>query len=426
MNEHKTGFIAPVITEDHLLLGGLSASVIKVDGNWKDYLPDFESQLEATFDEDGCTVYGTLNAIETLERFLAKNNPNYSRRFIYNVVGITPPGSDPHLVATTIRGSGLVNQEDLPDKVDSLAIYMTPRPMTPDLTAKGKNWSWQLGHEWIITPSTPAADRVNIIKAALLKGTVAVSVTAWYKNADGLYYSPPGQQNEHWTMVYDVDETGIYVFDSYQDAVTGNNLKKLTLDHDISYGKMYTLTPKTTPPTNWLVNAINLLISFFKKNLINMTTLTTTVQELSKPVINNQSQPMQPTEQKPIILTTFPPKILAWYKGIKQWEGANPDSNNGGNLKYSTLTAQWGARKGRAASDGGFLATFDTPQAGDIACCNFLVLGCKNQLLAFHDKRTFQLFTKEYAGNPPQSYIQGIADIVSCHLDTDISTFLAS
>lgn len=72
MKEYK-GFIAPQITEEHHVLGasGIPLPVIKGNGDWTNYLPEFESQLDNDgWDEDGCTVYGTLNAIETLEKFL--------------------------------------------------------------------------------------------------------------------------------------------------------------------------------------------------------------------------------------------------------------------------------------------------------------------------------------------------------------------
>lgn len=243
----KIGFVPSVIDDTHFIAGGLSTlpqNVIRPDGNWEKFLPSTESQMEKTFDSYGCTVYGTLNAIETLEKAITNNEVNYSERFIYNIVGIIPPGSDPHLIATTIRGSGLISESDLPDETSSLAEFMTPRPMTVDLIVKGQKWTWTLGHEWIITPSTPKEKRVSILKEALLKGTVCISVTAWYKNNADLYYSPEGQPNEHWTMCYDVDETSINVFDSYQDAVTGSFKKRLTLDHNIQYAKRYSLTRK--------------------------------------------------------------------------------------------------------------------------------------------------------------------------------------
>lgn len=123
----------------------------------------------------------------------------------------------------------------------------------------------------------------------------------------------------------------------------------------------------------------------------------------------------------------FPPKILAWAKAIAVGEGAAPASNNAGNLKFSSLTRSWGATQGRAATDGGYLCQFATPEAGNTALCNFLMLGAENELIAFHapGARTLGGFTKIYAGNPPQGYIDGIAKAIGEPETGQISTFLA-
>lgn len=120
----------------------------------------------------------------------------------------------------------------------------------------------------------------------------------------------------------------------------------------------------------------------------------------------------------------FPSKITAWANAIKVAEGNAPYLNNPGSLKVSTLTQSWGAQNGVQASDGGWIAKFATYQLGFTALCNFLKLGAENELLAFHQARTLEAFTKVYAGNPPQGYIDTIAKQLNCSLDVDVSTFL--
>lgn len=118
--------------------------------------------------------------------------------------------------------------------------------------------------------------------------------------------------------------------------------------------------------------------------------------------------------------------IVKWANAIKVWEGNAPYLNNPGSLKVSGLTKSWGAQNGIQASDGGWIARFATYDQGFTALCNFLTMGCMNELLAFHspEARTFQGFTKIYAGNPPASYIEGIRRLLGCEMDTQISTFL--
>lgn len=118
-------------------------------------------------------------------------------------------------------------------------------------------------------------------------------------------------------------------------------------------------------------------------------------------------------------------RIADWANAIKIEEGASISSNNPGNLKYSTLTASWGATKGRAATDGGNLCQFPTYEKGFTALCNFLTLACEGQLIISHPQPcTLQAFSVRYAGNPPQGYIDQIAAKLGVSTSVDIATFL--
>ncbi len=129
-----------------------------------------------------------------------------------------------------------------------------------------------------------------------------------------------------------------------------------------------------------------------------------------------------PMPQKP---PTTPSKIEGWANAIAIEEGAHPSSNNPGNLKYSTLTASWGATKGRQALDGGYLCQFATQEVGFTALCQFLTLACEGELIISHPRPcTLEAFSKRYAGNPPQQYIQKIADYLGVSLTVDIASFL--
>lgn len=128
---------------------------------------------------------------------------------------------------------------------------------------------------------------------------------------------------------------------------------------------------------------------------------------------------------EPMPTQNTPSKITIWAYAISDAEGASLSSHNPGNLKFSPLTASWGATQGRAATDGGHLCQFSNYQQGFSALCNFLILGCHDELKAFHQARTLQKFTEIYAGNPPQQYIDRIATSLGVPLVTDISTFLS-
>ena len=206
-------------------------------------------------------------------------------------------------------------------------------------------------------------------------------------------------------------------FHAYQNGVDLGDCFTLFACHEITHGIFMKLgQPDVTHQYFYSTNPSAVL------NCFNMN------EQIEKPSQNSAVLGSNSSVQAPGAITSplakFPAKILAWKEGIKHWEGANPALHNCGNLKYTTLTASWGATKGPAASDGGNIAQFQSDIDGEVACCNFLTLGCENQLLAFHQSRTFELFTKVYAGNPPQNYINGVAGFIPCQLTDDISNFI--
>ena len=74
----------------------------------------FPFQAHAPLETMNCTVYGTLNAIETMISRIFHVEPNYSERFIGVLAGTTQGGNSPHKVAETIRKAGLVPDSALP------------------------------------------------------------------------------------------------------------------------------------------------------------------------------------------------------------------------------------------------------------------------------------------------------------------------
>lgn len=124
-------------------------------------------------------------------------------------------------------------------------------------------------------------------------------------------------------------------------------------------------------------------------------------------------------------IQTFPKMIVKWANCIATLEGS-PDPTNPGNLKYAQLTASWGALPGIKASDGGALAHFVSYQQGFNALCNFLMLGCQDELKSYHQARTLGDFTFIYTGKPKPAldYRPTLSKMLGVPLETDISTFL--
>lgn len=233
------GFVRPKIDQTHYMLGGLGSlpkTIVQPDGQWGAYLPQYEPQFGGGWDTDGCTVWGTQNAIETLVRKLCGREDNYSERYTYILAGVRPPGGDPHVVAETIRKQGLISQSELP-MTQNFNEFITPDPMLAGYLAKGKNWlnAFVFGHDWVYTKEPAKTDRTILIKEALTYSPVAVSVTAWYEK-DGIYVDQ-GRPNCHWCVCYGWTDKGWKIFDSYDQS-----LKIYSFDSSIEFAKRYLLT----------------------------------------------------------------------------------------------------------------------------------------------------------------------------------------
>lgn len=220
----------------------LDNNIIQSDGDWTNYLPTYEPQFNTKYDTFGCTVFGSLNSIETLMKKIYGGDHNYSDRFVYILSKIRPPGGDPHKVADNIRKAGLINQEELPF-TETFEEFIQPDPLTQELVDKALKFidDKDIGHEWIFTNNPNKKDRIELLKHYLQRGTVCVSVTAWYE--DNGVYKDLGQSNTHWCQLVRLDEIDgeVYpvIFDSYDFSI-----KKLHPDHHIEMAKRYSITPK--------------------------------------------------------------------------------------------------------------------------------------------------------------------------------------
>lgn len=257
-NEIKNyGFVPDEIKPEDYVLGGfgsLPKDILQADGDWTPYLPVYEAQSNKNFDSYGCTCFATLNIIETLLKKIHGQEYNFSERYIYNIIGIRPPGTSPHTVAECIRKNGVISQELLPF-TDTYEEFITPDPMTAKYLVEGQKWAYELKHEWLWTTPLAKEDRLAKIKEALLYSPIGVSVTAWYKQ--GEVYVDKGQPNSHWTLIYGIADNGYKVFDSYD-----HSHKILSFDHNIQFAKRYYLAPKVKR-SNWVIDLLKRLLKIF-------------------------------------------------------------------------------------------------------------------------------------------------------------------
>jgi len=210
-----------------------TAEVIRLDGQWDDYLPEGEPQ-KRRIESMNCTNYGTLNALEILAKAKYKVDKNWSERYMGVLSGTTRGGNSPHRVGETIRKYGNIPDFLLPytSKITSWSQYYSPKPMEQTYITEGKTWleRWQFAHKWIYCS-------VNSLKEALKYSPLGASVKAWYRTNEGIYYRPQGSKDNHWCVIYGyVDGQYWKVFDSYEPY-----LKRLAWSSIPQFAKKYTL-----------------------------------------------------------------------------------------------------------------------------------------------------------------------------------------
>ncbi len=204
-------------------------------GDWGDALPKFEKQRTKDGSEtSACTVFASINQIETFIKFVYGYEPNYSERFTYNLVPIEPSkGADPQRTHEAIRANGLIDEKDLP-MTRTLADYLDTSDITGSLLAKGQNWllKHDYKHEWVWESGERPENYIEVLRDALKTSPIAVSVSAW-NEVNGVYVSNQGSVNNHYCLLYKIDDEGYpWVFDTYDYSK-----KKLAKDHNIRRAK---------------------------------------------------------------------------------------------------------------------------------------------------------------------------------------------
>ncbi len=244
------GFIPDIIQPEDYVLGGfrIPEEVLQEDGNWTNFLPAIEFQKRNGLETMNCTVYGTLNCIETLLKRLFGVEVNKSERYIGVVAETSQNGNAPQRVIEVIRKvAGLIDERLLPfgDTIRSWEEYYSPKPMTLEFFEEGKKWleKYTLKHEWVFSSGSGENNKIEKLKTALRYSPLGVSVYAWDWGDDGLYAKKADQRDNHWVMLYNYREGEYWeIFDRYD-----NTFKKLRWGYNFGFAKRYHIKKNILP-----------------------------------------------------------------------------------------------------------------------------------------------------------------------------------
>jgi len=346
--DEKTGFILGSSSR-------IKGRVINPSHNWTPWISKTEIQHNNRgLDVQACSVFGTLNSVESLEYFLTGVCPNYAERPIAIAGNVTIDGQNPHTICETIRKEqGLVNESVLPfsEDIDSWDKYYSPKPLLRWIYEEGEKW-WEryvLGHDWLwgTDVNVSITYKQARLKESLTLGTVSVSVIAWQER-NGKFYKNPGDIDTHWVQLLDYKEGEWWkILDSYGDPF----IKTLEWNYDFGIAKVFYLNPSITPAQK------NIFLRILTKIAQVLGLIQQEIAQLPpKPVIiPDEVDPPEPV--KPIVPETMEEMVIRVaqeeglseemkkriYKTIQCESNFNPkakneNKDNGGNV----LSTDWG------------------------------------------------------------------------------------
>lgn len=242
MEPKRHGYIyEPIVIDEHWLFGSATqapGNILQTDRDWRPYLPEHqEVQNLNGIEPNACTIYGTLNSVQTLIKRKYGEDRDYSNRFLAVISGTDPAhGNNPHRVAEALRTQGDCDEDawTFDSAIDTVAKFYAPVPNALRTLAKEFIAEWRLNHDWV--PTTPQA-----LWDALQYSPLGISVYAWVKDKDGLYYKPdPSVPDTHWCeIVWGVPGEYWLIRDSYMDD--GELYKKVRWDTPFQQAKRYAI-----------------------------------------------------------------------------------------------------------------------------------------------------------------------------------------
>jgi len=219
-------------------VSGVSENVLRPDGQWDDFLPEFESQWKDGFDTYACVTFSALNCIETLVKVRYDKDINKSDRFVAKMSDTRCGyGNWLYKVADTIKEQGSCDEVDYPFS-DGLVCETYYAEIPEDLKLKAKlliedydiKWEWAYNYT---------------LQEGLTYAPLQVTIWAYGKrDSNDIYQHPGTTKSNHAVMLYGYKEGEYWkIYDHY-----ANKFKKLAWDYPMTSQLKFEIIKKLTQP----------------------------------------------------------------------------------------------------------------------------------------------------------------------------------
>lgn len=240
---------------EHYVFGASSIpfEILQEDGDWTPYLPVQEFQNLNGIETYACATVTLLNCVEILIKKQYGIERNYSDRFLANISGTKEGGNSPQVVCEFLRKIGVVEQDKWPfgPDINTFEKFYSPIPQALQELAKEFTDEWDFKHEFV-------PPIITEIQKALQCSPLMISVYAWVRDQNNLYYNPHMTDNHATTLIKLVPDVCKVVFDSYDPVI-----KDLKWSDTPTIVKRFYIKKKIVAPKNyWFVDIIKNLIDF--------------------------------------------------------------------------------------------------------------------------------------------------------------------
>lgn len=251
----QSNFLYPEITAKHYRFGSgkIVGTILREDGDWRDYVPEGELQNKRGIESSACYVEAQQHTIATIqEEQFNLVDQNYSARFNALLSNGTPYGGSPLEAGDSIRHDGLVKDSSMPfgDDIKSWQDFHSFQGVDEaSVRAEGLMWlrEWTPYYDIVFEMDEPLEIKAQRIRDALKYSPVCISVAGWYQDNSGIYIKPEGVRDNHLVECVHVDEDGYYyVFDTYEPF-----LKKLHPLYNPEFAMRWTLDRNKKKDNLW-------------------------------------------------------------------------------------------------------------------------------------------------------------------------------